>query len=108
MTPSRPLCLALLAFAAGGAVLAQSNSSTTTSADAPAKIIQSETQATREAATDLARAKSFGLNTEEWVRYREVMRGPLGIFSPNLDPLTALGIEARSVEERRHIAELQV
>lgn len=32
----------------------------------------------------------------------------VGHFSPNLDPLTALGIEARSDEERRRYAELQV
>jgi integrating conjugative element protein (TIGR03759 family) len=36
------------------------------------------------------------------------MHGPLGIYSPNLDPLTALGTEARTDNERRHIAELQV
>jgi integrating conjugative element protein (TIGR03759 family) len=36
------------------------------------------------------------------------MRGPLGIYSPNLDPLTALGTEARSDNERRRIAEIQV
>ena len=31
-----------------------------------------------------------------------------GIYSPNLDPLSALGIEARTDEERRRYAELQV
>jgi integrating conjugative element protein (TIGR03759 family) len=36
------------------------------------------------------------------------MAGPLGIYSPGLDPLTALGIEAQSEAERRHYAELQV
>jgi integrating conjugative element protein (TIGR03759 family) len=36
------------------------------------------------------------------------MDGPLGIYSPNLDPLSALGIEARTDEERRRYAELQV
>ena len=36
------------------------------------------------------------------------MQGPLGIYSPGLDPLTALGIEARSEQERAHFAELQV
>ena len=36
------------------------------------------------------------------------MDGPLGIYSPNLDPLSALGVEARSDEERRRYAELQV
>jgi integrating conjugative element protein (TIGR03759 family) len=39
---------------------------------------------------------------------RQLMQGPLGIYSPNLDPLTALGIEARSDEERNRYAELQV
>jgi len=53
-------------------------------------------------------ARDWGLSTDEWTRYRKVMQGPLGVYSPNLDPLTALGIEARSDEERRHYAELQV
>lgn len=53
-------------------------------------------------------AGDWGLQDEEWARYRELMRGPLGIHSPGLDPMTALGIEARTDEERRHYAELQV
>ncbi|WP_407315429.1 TIGR03759 family integrating conjugative element protein [Pseudomonas sp. nanlin1] len=53
-------------------------------------------------------ARDWGLRQEEWTRYRELMAGPLGIYSPNLDPLSALGTEARSDEERRHYAELQV
>ncbi|MBV6791556.1 TIGR03759 family integrating conjugative element protein [Xanthomonas euvesicatoria] len=57
---------------------------------------------------DEQQARDWGLRTEEWTRYRELMQGPLGIQSPNLDPLTALGIEARSDEERRRYAELQV
>lgn len=53
-------------------------------------------------------AKDWGLEPEEWTRYRHLMQGPLGIYSPNLDPLTALGIEARTSDERRRYAELQV
>ncbi|HGE6810415.1 TPA: TIGR03759 family integrating conjugative element protein [Pseudomonas aeruginosa] len=53
-------------------------------------------------------AQGWGLRSEEWARYRELMDGPLGTYSPNLDPLSALGIEARSDEERRRYAELQV
>lgn len=53
-------------------------------------------------------AHDWGLQSEEWARYRRLMQGPVGIYSPNLDPLTALGIEARSDAERRHYAELQV
>lgn len=64
--------------------------------------------ASTESALDERQAQEWGLKAEEWTRYRQLMRGPLGIYSPNLDPLTALGIEARSVEERRHYAQLQV
>lgn len=53
-------------------------------------------------------ARDWELQTQEWARYRELMEGPLGIYSPNLDPLSALGIEARTDEERRRYAELQV
>lgn len=56
--------------------------------------------------TELAR--EWGLTPQEWTRYRTVMEGPRGIYSPGLDPLTALGIEAKSAEERRRYAELQV
>lgn len=53
-------------------------------------------------------ARDWGLKAEEWARYRQLMQGPLGVYSPNLDPLTALGIEAQSADERRRYAELQV
>lgn len=53
-------------------------------------------------------AQDWGLKAEEWLRFEALMQGPLGVYSPNLDPLTALGIEARSDAERRYYAELQV
>lgn len=53
-------------------------------------------------------AREWGLTSKEFERYQELMQGPRGIWSPGLDPLTALGIEARSDEERRRFAELQV
>lgn len=65
-------------------------------------------QSSADAALDERQSRDWGLRPEEWARYRQLMRGPLGIHSPNLDPLTALGIEARSDEERRRYAELQV
>ncbi|PAU86034.1 TIGR03759 family integrating conjugative element protein [Pseudomonas sp. WN033] len=58
--------------------------------------------------SDERQAGDWGLRAEEWVRYRELMEGPLGTYSPNLDPLSALGIEARTEEDRRRYAELQV
>lgn len=53
-------------------------------------------------------ARDLGLTSAEWARYQRLMEGPLGVYSPNLDPLTALGIEARTEAERRRYAELQV
>lgn len=57
---------------------------------------------------DQVKGAEWGLKAEEWQRYEELMTGPRGIYSPGIDPLMALGIEARSEEERRYFAELQV
>jgi len=69
----------------------------------PARNLQSAVEQ-----TDTQLAQQWGLKDDEWARYRELMQGPLGVYSPNLDPLSALGIEARSDAERRRYAELQV
>lgn len=53
-------------------------------------------------------ARDWGLKPEEWIRYQQLMQGPLGTYSPNLDPLSALGIEAQSDSERQRYAALQV
>lgn len=53
-------------------------------------------------------AQEWGLTTEEWQRYQQLSKGRRGILSPGLDPITTLGIEARTEEERRHFAELSV
>ena len=68
---------------------------------------QSRLKTLQDADSDLQRSREWGLQPEEWARYRQLMQGPLGIYSPGLDPLTALGIESRSDAERRHYAELQ-
>jgi integrating conjugative element protein (TIGR03759 family) len=70
--------------------------------------LPSREQATPMQRSDERQASDWGLRAEEWARYRELMAGPLGIHSPHLDPLTALGIEARDDEERTRYAELQV
>lgn len=57
---------------------------------------------------DARLAKEWGLRDDEYARYRDLMEGPIGVYSPNLDPLSTLGIEARSDEERQRYAELQV
>lgn len=62
---------------------------------------------TRAVDQGLSRIQStqWELSDEEWARYQDMMRGKLGIQSPGLDPLTALGIEARNDVERRQLAE---
>lgn len=72
------------------------------------RIVESEARTTTDKRDNEARAREWNLRAEDWSRYRTLMQGPLGTYSPNLDPLTALGIEARSDEERRRFAELQV
>jgi integrating conjugative element protein (TIGR03759 family) len=69
---------------------------------------QSQVRSTTDAQLEERLARDWGLQTDEWTRYRRLMQGPLGIYSPNLDPLTALGIESSSEEERQHFAQMQV
>ncbi|WP_127958585.1 TIGR03759 family integrating conjugative element protein [Serratia microhaemolytica] len=52
-----------------------------------------------------AQAKQWGLSEDAYQRYQQLMSGPRGIQSPGLDPLSVLGIEARSATERREYAE---
>jgi len=49
--------------------------------------------------------KQWGLSGQEYQRYEQLMDGPRGTQSPGLDPLTALGIEAKSDAERKKYAE---
>ncbi|SDC41571.1 integrating conjugative element protein, PFL_4693 family [Paracidovorax valerianellae] len=91
-----------LALAANAQALAQAPGS------AESRIRQSESRPLDQARDEERQAREWNLRAEEWSRYRALMQGPLGTYSPGLDPLTALGIEARSDEERRRYAELQV
>ncbi|BBP60103.1 TIGR03759 family integrating conjugative element protein [Pseudomonas sp. St316] len=53
-------------------------------------------------------AASWGLTEQEWTRFERIQAGPRGFWSPNLDPLTALGVEAETDQERQRYADLQV
>ena len=50
-------------------------------------------------------ASEWGITREDYARYRELMRGRRGVWSPEADPLLVLGAHARTAEERRRIAE---
>lgn len=72
---------------------------------------QSRTQDTQSAPlgrSDFEQAASWGLTEQEWTRFEQIQAGPRGFWSPNLDPLTALGVEAETDQERQRYAELQV
>ncbi|HBO9203569.1 TPA: TIGR03759 family integrating conjugative element protein [Pseudomonas aeruginosa] len=97
------LVLILLLMALHLPVSAQQTPQQTTSIQ-PARTNQSQITYSQDARL----AREWGLRDDEFARYRELMEGPIGIYSPTLDPLSTLGIEARSDEERRRYAELQV
>ena len=51
-------------------------------------------------------AKQWELDQEEYQRYLDLMRGPLGKWNPDLDPLLALGMFAKSSQQEQRYAEL--
>ena len=53
-------------------------------------------------------ATEWGLTEAEWQRYEQLRQGRRGIQSPAADPVTLMGLEARTAEERRHFAEILV
>lgn len=58
---------------------------------------------------DKEKARNWGLSEEEWIKYKSIMvNSERGVWSPNLDPITVLGIEAKTDTERYKYAELLV
>lgn len=53
-------------------------------------------------------ASQWGLSSNEYQRYLELMAGERGTWSPGLDPITALGVSTDDAAERRRLAELFV
>lgn len=67
---------------------------------------QESTQRTDSAQQNLQQqAGQWGLSADDYQRYQQLMKGPRGIQSPGLDPLSTLGIEAQTPAERRKFAE---
>ncbi|ENB4055078.1 TIGR03759 family integrating conjugative element protein, partial [Escherichia coli] len=83
--------------------LAQAADQNTTMTDASRTDTSQHTQSATQSLQQ--QAGRWGLSEEDWGRYQALMAGPRGIQSPGLDPLTALGIEARTPAERRAYAE---
>lgn len=72
--------------------------------------VAQESQTTRVEQTQVEQsrqqtAQAWGLDQKEFERFESIMKGPRGTWSPNIDPLTALGLEARTPAERQKYAE---
>lgn len=76
-------------------------------ADRASELVDSEIRDTQHTRSAEDKAAEWGLDSKEWKRYEQLMDGPRGIQSPGLDPVSVLGIEARSDEERIHFARIQ-
>src|SRR5688572_10050093 len=57
---------------------------------------------------DRSLAKQWMLSETDWVKYKKIMSGPRGIWSPGLDPITALGVSETDSQERKRYAELWI
>ncbi len=93
----------LLVFAVSPTLIA---ALTDDSAPARLETGQTERDQARPVLTEIEDAKRWGLSTQDWARYRTIMRGPRGLWTPNLDPLTVLGVNAENEAERRRYATL--
>lgn len=51
-------------------------------------------------------AEKWGITPEDYVRYTDIMTGPLKHWNPNIDPILALGIYAESDAQQQRFAEL--
>lgn len=53
-------------------------------------------------------AKQFMLSEADYQKYKEIMSGPRGVWSPELDPITALGVSETDPQKRKKYAEIWV
>ena len=107
MKPSFLLSALIASTAAVAPVEGSLAQNATDAATVISRAIPSLAEPTSAQPLDTENPRDWGLTSEDWTRYRHLMQGPLGIMSPQLDPLTALGIEARSSAEREHYAALE-
>lgn len=50
--------------------------------------------------------EAWRLTEAEWRQYKQLMQGPRGIWTPNLDPISVLGSHAANDAERAHFARI--
>lgn len=108
-----PLCY-LLALALSGSAAASLSTANTAQNSSSVQNTLSQAQQFQQSAEQQSdkqkslenRWSEWGLTEQDWTRYEELKNGPQGVWNPNLDPLTMLGIEARTESERIRYAEL--
>ena len=83
--------------------------------DSMSETVISDTRSTldKEAAAKLTEhdkslAKQWMLSETDWAKYKKIMSGPRGIWSPGLDPITALGVSETDPKERKRYADLWI
>lgn len=54
--------------------------------------------------SDQQRASFWDLDLDEWKEYKRLMQGPRGLWTPELDPVHVLGINAKTEGEREKYA----
>jgi len=57
---------------------------------------------------DKSLAKQWMLKDSDWIKYKKIMSGPRGIWSPGIDPITALGVSETDPVERKRYAEIWI
>ena len=99
--------LSLLLMAANVGAQPSSNTTIAARSQQPTAVSQMEAQGTAIQASDQITRQVWGLTADELERAKILLKGPRASFSvPNLSPVEALGIHARSDAERRKYAEL--
>ena len=97
----------LLLMVANVGAQPSSNTTIATRSQQPIAVAQMEAQATSIQASDQIARQVWGLTADELERAKILLKGPRASFSvPNLSPVEALGIHARSDAERRKYAEM--
>ncbi len=96
----RPLICACLAMLFSVGVVAQNDNGASYH---EIKTIKSDNAVTTEERYKID-AVRWSLTVEEWKRYLDIKKGPRGIWSPNLDPIAMLALEASSETEMRYYA----
>lgn len=92
-------CLLIMTIICSAAAHAQDN---------VASLVQAtQVHSSTDSESSQKQADRWGISVEDWDRYTDLMKGSRGIYSPGLDPIAVLGIEARSDEERDRFARLQ-